>query len=141
MMRTTSLLALLVALVSTSEAFVPQSIQSSGVAQATSTQLAFGIPGFLTPKSDDDEEETTASSTKEEKKIGLSGIVQLITAGAGAPFLGDFEGVDEETGKFMFSLEANNLVDDEGNSKQTQMPYFESGCTLSMVGLRQGIYE
>ena len=140
-MRTTSLLALLVALVSTSEAFVPQSIQSTSVAQATSTQLAFGIPGFLTPKSDDDEEKTTASSTKEEKKIGLSGIVQLITAGAGAPFLGDFEGVDEETGKFMFSLEANNLVDDEGNSKQTQMPYFESGCTLSMVGLRQGSHE
>ena len=27
----------------------------------------------------------------------------------------------------MFSLEANNLVDEEGNSKQTQMPYFENG--------------
>ena len=37
------------------------------------------------------------------------------------------QGVDEETGNFMFSLEANNLVDDEGNSKQTSMPYFESG--------------
>ena len=44
-----------------------------------------------------------------------------------APFLGDFEGVDEETGKFMFSLEANNLVDENGNSKQTSAPYFESG--------------
>jgi hypothetical protein len=30
----------------------------------------------------------------------------------GSPFLGDFEGVDKETGKFMFSLEANNLVDE-----------------------------
>lgn len=48
---------------------------------------------------------------KDEKKIGLSGLLQLITAGMGSPFLGDFEGVDEETGKFMFSLEANNLVD------------------------------
>jgi hypothetical protein len=27
----------------------------------------------------------------------------------------------------MFSLEANNLVDENGRSKQTQMPYFENG--------------
>jgi hypothetical protein len=27
----------------------------------------------------------------------------------------------------MFSLEANNLVDEKGESKQTKMPYFESG--------------
>jgi len=45
----------------------------------------------------------------------------------GSPFLGDFEGVDKETGKFMFSLEANNLVDEKGESKQVKMPYFESG--------------
>jgi len=45
--------------------------------------------------------------------------------------LGDFEGVDEETGKFMFSLEANNLVDENGNSKQTSMPYFENGCKFT----------
>ena len=37
------------------------------------------------------------------------------------------QGVDKETGKFMFSLEANNLTDEEGNSKQTSMPYFEQG--------------
>lgn len=90
------------------------------------TQLAFGIPGFLTPKEDEVDKESSKEQ-KEEKKIGFSGIIQLITAGAGAPFLGDFEGVDEETGKFMFSLEANNLVDEDGNSKQTKMPYFESG--------------
>jgi len=57
----------------------------------------------------------------------LESKVQLITAGAGAPFLGDYQGVDEETGNFMFSLEANNLVDEDGKSKQTSMPYFESG--------------
>jgi hypothetical protein len=73
----------------------------------------------------------------------------------GSPFLGDFEGVEKETGKLMFSLEANNFVDEvcdtllhninymlfyffpqpisfsnvkkKGNSKQTQAPYFESG--------------
>lgn len=60
-------------------------------------------------------------------KIGLSGLLQLITAGMGSPFLGDFEGVDKETGKLMFSLEANNLVDEKGESKQVKMPYFEQG--------------
>ena len=30
----------------------------------------------------------------------------------GSPFLGDFEGVEKETGKLMFSLEANNFVDE-----------------------------
>ena len=106
-------------LVSSSVAFKPP--QPSGRA---ATSLNFGIPSFLTPDNDDDKK---SDKPKEEKKIGLSGVIQLITAGAGAPFLGDFEGVDEETGKFMFSLEANNLVDEEGNSKQTQMPYFENG--------------
>ena len=57
----------------------------------------------------------------------MKGLIQLITAGAGSPFLGDFEGIDEETGNFMFSLEANNLADENGESKQTKMPYFESG--------------
>ena len=42
-------------------------------------------------------------------------------------FFSTRQGVDEETGKFMFSLEANNLVDEDGNSKQTKMPYFEDG--------------
>jgi hypothetical protein len=96
------------------------------------TALALGIPKFLLP--DDSERDGTASADavskaedRSEKKIGLAGILQLMTAGAGAPFLGDFEGVDKETGKFMFSLEANNLVDEEGQSKQTKMPYFENG--------------
>ena len=108
------------------ESFTPtvnQKHQSS-----SSTQLDFGIPKFLTPQSDEDKPvDKTNQKDDSKSKIGLSGVLQLITAGAGAPFLGDFEGVDEESGKFMFSLEANNLVDDNGQSKQTQMPYFESG--------------
>ena len=86
------------------------------------TELYFGIPTF--GKKDEDEEE---DPKLEKKQVGLKGLVQLITAGAGAPFLGDFQGVDKETGNFMFSLEANNLVDEKGDSKQTSMPYFESG--------------
>lgn len=99
----------------------------------STTRLLFGIPSFLTPpppnkdeKSKDTKKTKQVSST-EDKSVGLKGLVQLIMAGAGAPFLGDFEGVDKETGKFMFSLEANNLVDEDGKSKQTSMPYFENG--------------
>ena len=96
---------------------------------STSTALNLGIPKFFLPKEEQDEasSSSSASPAKEEKKVGMKGLLQLITAGAGAPFLGDFEGVDEETGKFMFSLEANNLVDENGKSKQTAAPYFGSG--------------
>jgi len=86
----------------------------------SSTQLYFGIPSFFgnsnTNNDKDNDKDNVASSTQNKKtpqqSIGLSGLVQLITAGMGSPFLGDFEGVDEETGKLMFSLEANNLVDE-----------------------------
>merc|ERR1711957_866375 len=97
------------------------------------TELFFGIPTFFQPENDDggDDDDSNKGKSKdpklEKKKIGLEGLFQLITAGAGAPFLGDYQGVDEETGNFMFSLEANNLVDEDGKSKQTSMPYFESG--------------
>jgi hypothetical protein len=91
--------------------------------------LAFGLPSF-SPKSNDEDDEInrkSLSSLEQSNKIGLGGLIQLITAGAGAPFLGEFQGVEKETGKFIFSLEANNLVDENGESKQTKMPYFESG--------------
>lgn len=68
--------------------------------------LYFGIPTF---GGKDDKE---PKKDEEGEKIGVSGLIQLITAGMGSPFLGNFEGVDEETGKFLFSLEANNLVDE-----------------------------
>ncbi len=100
--------------------------QSNGIVNKEgarqTTELYFGIPTF--GKKDEDEEE---NPKLEKKEVGLKGLIQLITAGAGAPFLGDFQGVDKETGNFMFSLEANNLVDEKGDSKQTSMPYFESG--------------
>ena len=95
------------ALLGAANAFAPSPIQ-----QRQSTQLKFGIPTFGAGK-DKEEKETAASTSNEpEKKINFSGLVQLITAGMGSPFLGNFEGVDEETGKMMFSLEANNLVDE-----------------------------
>lgn len=111
------------------------------------TALSFGIPSFGT-------KENKTGGDAPDEKIGLKGLIQLITAGAGSPFLGDYEGTDPETGKMYFSLEANNLVDEvnifvrfvvlfsfyvfnihfcslhnpkNGDSKQTKMPYFESG--------------
>jgi hypothetical protein len=116
-------LLLVVCVVAFSDAFTPKTPP-----QRQGTKLAFGIPSFLTPKNEgDDNKKVVPKEQLEEKKVGMKGLIQLITAGAGAPFLGDFEGVDKETGKFMFSLEANNLVDENGQSKQTKMPYFESG--------------
>jgi len=85
------------------------------------TQRYFGLPSFGS------KEDKNKADTVPKEKIGLKGLVQLITAGAGSPFLGDYEGTDPETGKMYFSLEANNLVDENGESKQTKMPYFESG--------------
>lgn len=132
----TKTLMVLVAALASVDAFAPQNLPSTRC--SSSSQLSFGIPSFLTPQSDKDKDSEAKSNAKkgkkggekvktDEKKIGLSGILQVIASGAGAPFLGDFEGVDKETGKFMFSLEANNLVDEKGNPRQTQMPYFENG--------------
>jgi len=127
-------LALLLTLSSSTEAFARptclhklSAVERRPTTTTSTTELNFGIPSFLTPKSDDDESESKSSTKTEEKKMDMKGLIQLITAGAGAPFLGDYQGVDEETGNFMFSLEANNLVDEKGNSKQTSMPFFVEG--------------
>ncbi|GKZ01200.1 hypothetical protein MPSEU_001071400 [Mayamaea pseudoterrestris] len=110
---------------------LPTTISSNS--QKTLTRLSFGLPSwFTTPESVDENVQSPNDNSKQQSqvpdpKIGWSGVIQLITAGLGAPFLGDYQGIDEETGRFMFTLEANNLVDADGNSKQTSMPYFESG--------------
>ena len=123
-------LVILLAICGGVESFAPSSSSSAIVRrqqqqqQSTTTELQFGLPSFGSKDDKDDEPE---NPNLEKNKIGLKGLVQLITAGAGAPFLGEFQGVDKESGKFMFSLEANNLVDEKGESKQTKMPYFESG--------------
>mmetsp|Transcript_12047 Transcript_12047/g.17445 ORF Transcript_12047/g.17445 Transcript_12047/m.17445 type:complete len:151 (+) Transcript_12047:68-520(+) len=125
-MQRVSLLALLVVLAST-DAFSPGFISSGrSTNKAVSRALNLKIP--FTGGGGSSEEKKASNEPEEEKpKISLSSVIQLITAGAGSPFLGDYEGVDPETGNFMFSLEANNLVDEDGNSKQTQASYFENG--------------
>jgi hypothetical protein len=110
MMNSRTVVALLLTLAATSEAFVAPASRQSSVA-ATTTELHFGIPTFGAKQYDGDDKKKKADDVSE-KKIDLSGLVQLITAGVGSPFLGNFEGIEEETGKMMFSLEANNLVDE-----------------------------
>lgn len=104
MTRLLSLLAL-VATLSPVVGFAPVPVQ-----KRCSTAIQFGIPTFGA-KDTEKQPKYDGQEGAEEKKIGFSGLLQLITAGMGSPFLGQYEGVDPETGRFMFSLEANNLVD------------------------------
>mmetsp|Transcript_34592 Transcript_34592/g.73693 ORF Transcript_34592/g.73693 Transcript_34592/m.73693 type:complete len:104 (-) Transcript_34592:290-601(-) len=60
-----------------------------GVVWGAGTNLGFGFNGLGSEKADADSDE------KPEKKISAGGLVQLITAGMGAPFLGDYQGVDD----------------------------------------------
>ena len=94
--------------ISSSLAFAPASLASTKKVHSSSS-LYFGIPTFGGGDKNDEEPEIEGL---EKKQIGASGFLQLLTAGLGAPFLGDYQGVDKESGKFMFSLEANNLVDE-----------------------------
>lgn len=65
---------------------------------------------------------------EKEKKSFLSGMLQLVAMGAGAPMLGDFEKFDDQ-GRAIFKLEANNLVDSKGDIIQTRAKYFNDGWT------------
>ena len=62
----------------------------------------------------------------EKPKLTFGGLIQLITTGAGAPGLGEYERTDEN-GRMFFSLDANNFVDSEGESIQTRAKFFEKG--------------
>ena len=70
--------------------------------------------------------ESNNSNNEPKKKFTLSGMIQLVLMGAGAPGLGDYKGTDEN-GKMFFELEANNLVDGQGNDIQTRGRFFKDG--------------
>lgn len=63
-----------------------------GVAWGSGTKLSFGFNGLGTPKEDT---EIDSDKAEDEKKISAGGLFQLITAGMGAPFLGDYQGVSD----------------------------------------------
>lgn len=80
----------IVAAASSAEAFfAPPGIP--GVAWGAGTRLQFGFNGL---GSNDDDKAADAEEVPE-PKISASGLFQMITAGMGAPFLGDFQGVDD----------------------------------------------
>ena len=56
------------------------------------SSLSFGFNGLGTS---DEKEETSVEAENTEKKISAGGLFQLITAGMGAPFLGDYQGVSD----------------------------------------------
>ncbi|GMI63286.1 hypothetical protein ScalyP_jg683 [Parmales sp. scaly parma] len=94
-----------------------------GMYRPLTMKLRFGFPDFNGKK----EMLDAGPDADPEKKLSLKSLLALVATGAGSPFLGDFKGVDEDSGTLNFELDANNLVDENGNSKQTQMPYFEEG--------------
>lgn len=67
-----------------------------------------------------------ASLESDKPKMTIGKLAQLMAMGAGAPMLGEFKEIDEN-GKMIFELEANNLVDSEGNSIQAKAKYFTDG--------------
>jgi hypothetical protein len=71
-------------------------------------------------------QKSTGSEGDGKPKLTFGKLVQLITMGAGAPMLGEVKEIDKD-GKMIFELEANNLVDSEGNSIQTKAKYFRDG--------------
>mmetsp|Transcript_30066 Transcript_30066/g.39575 ORF Transcript_30066/g.39575 Transcript_30066/m.39575 type:complete len:143 (+) Transcript_30066:110-538(+) len=74
----------------------------------------------------------------EKPKMNFEALVQLVTMGAGAPSLGEFQGVDED-GKLMFELEANNYVDSEGNLKRNK--YVDEGWVDNSEDKAPGFFE
>jgi hypothetical protein len=62
--------------------FTPTASRNGNVGIISKTSLHFGIPTFGAGKNDDDKKKNEKSEVPE-KKIGLSGLAQLITAGMG----------------------------------------------------------
>ena len=69
---------LLLSLLACTEAFAPVPSSGRAPAVATSTRLNFGIIPSFGPKNEDEPQDP---NLEKETKIGLKGLVQLITAG------------------------------------------------------------
>lgn len=79
-------------------------------------------PLFAVSKKD----ELSDKNKNNKKSFGLTNLIQLVAMGAGAPMLGEYKETDE-SGRMIFELEANNLTDKDGNSKQMQAKFFNDG--------------
>ena len=97
------LLALVIA-ASPAQAFLgPPGIP--GVARGSGTKLGFGFNGLGSER----DAATDSDKDKPEKKITAGSLMQLITAGMGAPFLGDYQGVDDVSG-YSFDMRNSDVA-------------------------------
>jgi len=102
------------------------------------TIVAFAASGEKNPQDD------PQKPPEAEKKMSIGGLVQLVLAGAGAPFLGELKEVafdDPTKPDLTFELEANNLTDAEGNTLQTKNPYFTDGWVDKGEDKGPGFFE
>ena len=102
-------LAVIITCITQVVAFVP-SPSNNSIASSSLSKLNFGFNGLGTPNDEKKKNKKTkdsAATREEEKKITTKGLFQLIAAGMGAPFLGDYEGVD---GVSHISYETNALL-------------------------------
>jgi hypothetical protein len=102
-------LAVIITCITQVVAFVP-SPSNDSIASSSLSKLNFGFNGLGTPNDEKEKNKKTkdsAATREEEKKITTKGLFQLIAAGMGAPFLGDYEGVD---GVSHISYETNALL-------------------------------
>lgn len=76
-------------------------------------------------------ENVTSNAPK--KNFTFKDLFTLVSLGAGAPSLGEYEYTDEN-GKMFFKLEANNAYDAEGNSIQSKSKYFIDGYSGNRDG-------
>lgn len=66
------------------------------IARGAGTKLNFGFNGLGSPPDDG------KPDAEKPEKITARGLLQLITAGMGAPFLGDYQGVDSVSTIILF---------------------------------------
>jgi len=86
-------------------AFSPSLILPGSSSSRITTKVSF----FGKPE--EPQSQSGAPEEESEKKPGITmqGLMELVMLGAGAPNLGKFTGVDEETGTLNFELEKNNF--------------------------------
>ena len=95
--------------------------------QKSLTRKSVALRDAMRMKSNDKNNDRNSSEDKSERQPNFwTGLAQLVTMGAGAPSLGEFKEIDDR-GRAIFELEANNLVDADGNVIQTRAKFFESG--------------
>ena len=126
-MHATERLALLLAVLAPAQALLlcgAGARCSAIAARAPASAVSMRMPWepVEEPAAADDEGDAAPA---EKKKFGIdaSGLMQLVTMGAGAPMLGDLKKVNfdkseaEGGAALQFELEANNFEDEKGNIK------------------------